>query len=266
MSSADLAMANMEGPAPDKSRYHSGGKLFTFDQDMLVGLKNAGIDIVSLANNHIGNAGRDGVRQTVAALDKVGIAHMGAGGNDVAAHTPVMRTIAGVKVAVFGYDAVAASYAAGPGLAGTAYLDTSMASDVAAARKAGAQVVIVYPHWGTEYTVGPNNAQVRWAHRMIDAGVDVVIGNHPHWAQAMEVYKGKPIWYGLGNFVFDQTWSEQTEEGLILELTFNGTTLVQAWMHPIIDLSAAQPNLLDTASAQHVLDQVYKASKKYLPW
>jgi hypothetical protein len=70
----------------------------------------------------------------------------------------------------------------------------------------------------------------------------------------------------MGNFIFDQTWSEQTEEGLILELTFSGSTLVQAWMHPIIDLSAAQPNLLDTAGGTFVMTQVFKASRKTLPW
>jgi poly-gamma-glutamate synthesis protein (capsule biosynthesis protein) len=101
---------------------------------------------------------------------------------------------------------------------------------------------------------------------MIDAGADIVIGNHPHYVQAMEVYKGKPIWYALGNFVFDQTWSEQTEEGLTLELSFNGATLVQAWMHPTLDLNSCQPNFLDPASGKFVMDQLYTASKKTLPW
>jgi poly-gamma-glutamate synthesis protein (capsule biosynthesis protein) len=98
---------------------------------------------------------------------------------------------------------------------------------------------------------------------MIDAGADMIIGNHAHWAGAMEVYKGKPIWYELGNFVFDQTWSEQTEEGLVLELTFNGPTLVQAWVHPTIILDGAQPNLLDPTSGKAVLARVYGA---LLPW
>ena len=84
---------------------------------------------------------------------------------------------------------------------------------------------------------------------IIDAGADMVIGNHAHWAGAMEVYKGKPIWYALGNFVFDQTWSEPTMEGITLELTFRGTDLVQARMRPHIILDKAQPNFLDPAGA-----------------
>jgi poly-gamma-glutamate capsule biosynthesis protein CapA/YwtB (metallophosphatase superfamily) len=266
VSGADLAVVNLEGPAPVNARYHSGGMTFTFDQSLLVGLQNAGIDVVSLANNHIGNAGRQGIRDTVAVLDKMRIEHMGAGIDRAGALAPACFTIDGVKVAILGYSAFSSSYAAGPSLAGVAELSWGTApADIKAARDAGAQVVIVYPHWGTEYKTGPTAAQRTWAHRFIDAGADLVIGNHAHWAGAMEVYKGKPIWYALGNFVFDQTWSEETEEGLILELTFSGPNLIQAWLHPTLILDSAQPNFLDAASAGVVFNRVY-GSSKYLPW
>ena len=102
---------------------------------------------------------------------------------------------------------------------------------------------------------------------IIDAGADMVIGNHAHWAGAMEVYKGKPIWYALGNFIFDQTWSEPTMEGVTLELTFRGKDLAQVRMRPHIILDKAQPNLLDPAGdGRVVLGQVYGASKGLLPW
>ena len=257
LSNADVAMVNLEGPAPDHARYHATGMTFNFNQAYLAGLEDAGIDIVSLANNHIGNAGASGVGQTVTALDRIGIAHTGAAASAAQAATPALVTIDGVRVAVIGVSAfgysLAASVAAAPG-------------EIKAARAAGAQVVIVYPHWGTEYKATANSYERNWAHKMIDAGADLVIGNHAHWAAAMEVYKGKPIWYALGNFVFDQSWSEPTQEGLLLELTFNGTRLVQAWMHPLLILDEAQPNFLDTVSGRVVLDQVYKASGKLLPW
>jgi len=262
MSGADLAMVNLEGPAPAKATYHPHGMTFNFDQSFLAGLKYAGIDVVSLANNHIGNAGRQGILDTIAALNKLGIAHSGAGANTAAARTPALFTVDGVKVALLAYDSIASSYGAGPAKPGSAQLSWGTApDDIRAARSAGAQVVIVYPHWGLEYHTGPTSAERTWAHQMIDAGADLIIGNHAHWAGAMEVYKGKPIWYALGNFVFDQTWSEQTEEGLVLELTFSGSTLVQAWLHPTVILNGAQPNLLDTAGGKIVLDQVYGASK-----
>ncbi len=83
----------------------------------------------------------------------------------------------------------------------------------------------------------------------------------------MEIYRGKPIWYALGNFVFDQTWSEPTLEGLVLELTFHDRTLVQAWLHPTIILDQSQPNLLDPGGdGTIVLDRLYRASGKMLPW
>jgi poly-gamma-glutamate synthesis protein (capsule biosynthesis protein) len=267
MSGADLAMVNLEGPAPVKSSYHTSGMLFTFNQAYLSGLKNAGIDVVSLANNHVGNAGRQGMRETTAALDNIGIAHAGLGANDTAARAPAMFTVQGVRVAFLAYDSIAPSYWAGPNLEGSAKMAADQTlSDIKAAKAAGAQVVIVYPHWGTEYHTTPTASERTWAHKMIDAGADVIIGNHVHYVAAMEVYKGKPIWYALGNFVFDQNWSEQTEEGLVLELSFNGGTLVQAWMHPILDLANCQPNLLDAASGKVVLNQLYKASAKLPSW
>jgi poly-gamma-glutamate synthesis protein (capsule biosynthesis protein) len=138
---------------------------------------------------------------------------------------------------------------------------------VKAARKAGARIVIVFPHWGTEYDPTPFAGQQKLARAAIDAGADLVIGNHAHWAGAMEVYEGKPIWYALGNFVFDQTWSEPTMEGLTLELTFHGPTLVQARMRPHIILDKAQPNFLDPkGDGRVVMGQVFDASKGLLPW
>ncbi len=267
LAGADRSIVNLEGPAPDHASYHGEGTSFSFRQDLLGGLANAGIDIVSLANNHIGDAGRAGILQTVAELDRIGIDHAGAGASAKAARTPVVFTAAGVRVAVLGYDAIAPGYAARTGTPGSAVLSVhDYAADIRAARKAGADVVIVYPHWGVEYRAKATAAQRAWAHDMIDAGADLVIGNHAHWAAAMEVYRGKPIWYALGNFVFDQTWSEETEEGLVLELTFRGSTLVQARMHPTVILDSSQPNLLDARSGKIVMDRVYEGSGGLLRW
>jgi poly-gamma-glutamate capsule biosynthesis protein CapA/YwtB (metallophosphatase superfamily) len=117
------------------------------------------------------------------------------------------------------------------------------------------------------YRAKPFAAQQKLARQIIDAGADMVIGNHAHWAGAMEVYKGRPIWYALGNFVFDQTWSEPTMEGITLELTFRGSELVRAKMGPHIILDKAQPNFLDErGDGKIVMGQVYEASKGILPW
>jgi poly-gamma-glutamate synthesis protein (capsule biosynthesis protein) len=266
--SADLAIANFENPAPDAFHYHTRGTVFSANPKLIAGLAHAGIDWVGIANNHIRDAGGVGILQTIANLRKQGIATSGAGANLAAARKPTILTVDGVKVAFLAYDTIAKSYAATATRAGSAQMSAKvLRTDVAAARTAGAQLVIVFPHWGTEYDPTPFAGQQALAHAAIDAGADLVIGNHAHWAGAVEVYEGKPIWYALGNFVFDQTWSIPTMEGVTLELTFRGATLVQARMRPHIILDKAQPNFLDPAGdGRMVLGQVYDASKGMLPW
>jgi poly-gamma-glutamate synthesis protein (capsule biosynthesis protein) len=265
---ADIAAANFENPAPNNPRFHASGTNFSADPRFIDGLKNAGIDYVSLANNHIRDAGATGLLQTIANVKKRGIRYSGAGKDANAARTPAILEAAGTKVAILGYDAIAGGYHATATKVGSAGLSAkAVKADVAKARAAGADLVIVYPHWGTEYDPTPFVNQKKLAEMIIDNGADMVIGNHAHWAAAMEVYKGKPIWYALGNFVFDQTWSEPTMEGITLELTFRGKDLVQAHIRPHIILDKAQPNFLDPAGAgKVVMGQVFSASKGLLPW
>jgi hypothetical protein len=265
---ADLAIANFENPAPDAFRYHTSGTVFSADPKLIAGLANVGIDWVGIANNHIRDAGGTGLLQTIANLRRYGIAASGAGRNLTAARTPSVLTAAGVKVAFLAYDTIAKSYGATPTRIGSAQLSAkAVREDVAKARAAGARVVIVFPHWGTEYDPTPFKGQQALARAAIDAGADMVIGNHAHWAGAVETYKGRPIWYALGNFVFDQTWSEPTMEGVTLELTFQGPRLVQARMRPHIILDKAQPNFLDPAGDGRVVTgQIFDASKGLLSW
>jgi capsule synthesis protein PGA_cap len=268
ISGADLAIANFENPAPNRFSFHSSGTIFSANPASIKGLKDAGIDWVSLANNHIGDQGRLGVVQTMANLDKQGIKHGGAGNTFDEANTATLMDVGGVTVGILGMDQIAPRYNATDDAAGSARItNANLKRDIKAARKAGADVVIVFPHWGIEYRAEPVDSQVRLAHQAIDAGADMIIGNHPHWPEAMEVYKGKPIWYALGNFVFDQTWSDHTMEGITLELTFDGRRLVQARIRPHIILGKAQANFLDPAgSGKVVMDQVWNASEGRLPW
>jgi hypothetical protein len=268
VSGADIAIANFENPAPDAFRWHGKGTVFSANPKHIKGLVDAGLDWVSLANNHIGDAGRKGMLQTMKNLDHYGLAHGGLGKNATAAHKATLLKAGDVTVGILGYDQIAKSYNADADIAGSARMTTkALKSDIKAARKAGADVVVVFPHWGVEYRAAPSAAQRRLGQAAIDAGADLVIGNHPHWAEGMEVYKGKPIWYALGNFVFDQTWSEYTMEGLTLELTFRGNELAQARMRPHLILGKAQPNFMDPAgSGKFVMDQVWKASRGLLDW
>jgi poly-gamma-glutamate synthesis protein (capsule biosynthesis protein) len=268
ISSADIAIANFENPAPDDPTYHTTGTTFSADPKLIDGLKNAGIDYVSLANNHIRDAGGPGLLQTIKNVTKRGIKVSGAGKNLAAAREPGVLEAGGAKVAILAYDAIAGGYHATATKIGSAPLQANLVKqDVAAARAAGADIVIVFPHWGTEYDPTPFASQQNLARMIIDSGADMVIGNHAHWAAAMEVYEGKPIWYALGNFVFDQTWSEPTMEGITLELTFRGSQLAQVHIRPHIIVDKAQPNFLDpNGDGKVVMGQVYSASEGLLPW
>jgi hypothetical protein len=264
---ADVAMANLESPVDDEFRYHTSGTVFSGDPRLLAGLKRAGLDFASLANNHIRDAGADGVLETIAELERLGIAHAGAGRNVAAARKPATFETHGVKVAVISCDAIARTYwTSSSDRTGSRSCARDMETDIKAAKRQ-ADVVIVYPHWGVEYRAKPTAQQRTWGARWVAAGADLIIGNHAHWAAAVEQVDGKLVFYALGNFVFDQTWSEATMEGLVLELTFQGSTLRQARLHPTLLIDQSQPNFMEPAGdGRRVLEQVRTASQGLLPY
>lgn len=266
ISSADIALANFENPAPNKFSWHTKGTIFSADQTLIDGIVDAGFDVMGVANNHIRDQGGNGLTQTVKNLQKRGLLTAGAGKDLAAARKPAIIETHGVKVAILAYDAIAAYYHATDTKIGSAPMTLKVVkADIKAARAAGADVVIVFPHWGIEYRATAGAGQQKLARQVIDAGADMIIGNHAHWTAEMEVYKGKPIWYALGNLVFDQTWSEETMEGMTLELTFRGKTLVQARIRPHVILDKAQPNFLDVTDGKIVMDRVFKNSSD-LAW
>jgi poly-gamma-glutamate capsule biosynthesis protein CapA/YwtB (metallophosphatase superfamily) len=260
-SGADLALANLEGPVVDNFQFHEHGFTFTGDPRLLNGVANAGLDFVSLANNHIGNGGVRGLADTIDALDALGIAHAGAGRDLAAASQPAYLSAGGQIVGIVSCSQVG-GFVAGEDKAGLQRCSApSTVAQIGVAR-ANADVVIVFPHWGVEYRATPTRSQLRLAAAFVAAGADVILGSHPHWAEAIYDLDGTFVFYCLGNLVFDQTWSEATMEGLIVELSFQSNRLVQAWIHPTLILSAAQPNLLDyNRGGSDVLQRVRDASQ-----
>ena len=230
--------------------------------------RGAGVDVVSLANNHIRNAGSDGVIETIRNVTKAGLTPLGAGKDVASARRPVVKTIDGIRVAVLAYDDIdlpaAGATATRPG---AAPLDLRQAGlDIRAARREGADVVVVMPHWGVEYTDRPTPRQRQEAAALIAAGADVILGSHPHWVGAMEAIDDGVVLYSLGDFIFDLTRSEQTEEGLIAELTFAGARLAQIDLHPTIQLDRSQPNLLEAGDERLMLERIRTASGDRLGW
>jgi poly-gamma-glutamate capsule biosynthesis protein CapA/YwtB (metallophosphatase superfamily) len=106
---------------------------------------------------------------------------------------------------------------------------------------------VVLPHWGVEYTAVPTAKQRAHARALAAAGATVILGSHSHWAGAMELVDGRPVLYSLGNLVFDLTRSEETVEGLIVEITFVGARPAQIRLHPTVMVDLVQPNLLEAA-------------------
>lgn len=230
---ANLTFGNLECPVSDigSDRHH----LYSFraDPKVIEGLKFAGFDVVSVANNHLYDWGRPALLDTLERLRAAGIRPVGAGANDLEAHYPVLVDLGGVRIAFLAYvNVVPREAAAGPDRAGVAWLDSDrVLGDIRFARSL-ADLVIVSLHWGIEYMTRPEKSQVEFAHRMIDAGADLVVGGHPHVVQPLEEYHGRWIAYSLGNFVFDQK-DAATHRGLMLEVTLAGKQISSVRPVPI---------------------------------
>jgi poly-gamma-glutamate synthesis protein (capsule biosynthesis protein) len=231
---SDFTVGNLECVVAD-----SGTKLdkeFTFRADpKSIPYLVRYFDALSLANNHSGDFGHAALIETMYRLRRANVPFFGAGLNDAEARTPWIVEKNGVKIAVLGYNEFPPkSFEAGersPGLAWSEY-DDKVVADIRATRPK-ADVVITFMHWGEEYLLEPNQRQTTLARKMIDAGADIVIGNHPHVIQGHDMYKGKLITYCLGNFVFDE-WKDdpnimkdERRMGWVLKLTVGKTGLVE---------------------------------------
>jgi poly-gamma-glutamate synthesis protein (capsule biosynthesis protein) len=174
----------------------------------------------------------------------------------------------GTKLAIIPCLAVVDIYFAGPDLGGaTPCLDRYIVPDIkAAARKA--DVVLVFPHWGVEYTRQPTSEQRRHAARWAKAGADLILGAHSHVAGAIEEIGGVPVLYSMGNLIFDQHWSTNTMESMLVQATFQGDRLVTLDLLPYIIHDTTQPNLLDPTSGEgrSIRRQVRDASSDWLDW
>ncbi len=203
----DLVLANLEGPFTDfpPKPLHPDNLIFTFDPKLLPALRNAGFTIFSLANNHILNFGEEGLRQTRSYLQKDGLDFFGDPENRES--LSLIKVVKGVKIGFVGWNS----------LAGT---DLEVALGEIRELKQKADYVAVYVHWGNEYQKTFSSSQQEQAHAFLDAGADVIFGSHPHVVQAVETYKEKKIFYSLGNFLFDQTFSAETQNGLVVRTIF----------------------------------------------
>lgn len=204
----DMVLSNLEGgftdfagkPLKDRTMQ------FTFDPKIVPHLKELGFTHFSQANNHSQDYGKKGFRQTQKYLKESGLNHFGAYYNDTdISHVEVVRN---EKIAFVGYHQLTEE-------------NYDLVIKEIQTLRPNVDNVVAVAHWGYEYKRISNSRQRKEAREMIDAGADIVIGHHPHVIQEMEIYEGKPIFYSLGNFIFDQWWSKDTMEGFSVGVVFD---------------------------------------------
>jgi poly-gamma-glutamate capsule biosynthesis protein CapA/YwtB (metallophosphatase superfamily) len=261
--SADLTLANLENPVIDAAVWHPEGTTFTGEPDLLPILDQAGIDGVTLGNNHVLDAGVAGLKETMVHLENAGISYAGAGMDLAEAREPMIFELGETRVGVLSYHGVPYydwSWATETA-PGTAPLQEDIMTEDIERLRPEVDLLVVMPHWGKEYLATPEPNQVKLAHAAIDAGADVLIGGHAHWPKGIEMYKGKPIYYGVGNFLLDQSWSEETSTGIFAEVTLYEDEVIQTRPVPFIMLDYAQPNfLVPDGGGDRALRNIYSAS------
>lgn len=234
---ADIAFVNLESPFCQKGPYEQPGvMLFRARPETIEGLTLAGIDVVSIANNHVRDAGAAGIEYTLKHLKDHGI--VAAGMKD---GVLVERARTRFRFFAYTYDQRNGNWSEDDNrIAG---LDMElMRAEVAAARTRD-EVVLVSMHAGTEYAPKASPLQTAFARAAIDAGATAVLGHHPHVRQPAEEYKGGVIFYSLGNLVFDQFQRKETQLGSLAELDFEDGKL-REWRLREVSLAGGQPKLL----------------------
>lgn len=247
---ADYRIGNLECPIAESGRPFAN-KIFSFRaQPAVVRVLSGRFDAVALANNHSGDYGHEAFTETISHLDNAGIARFGGGRNLEEAHRPHWIVKNGLKIAVLSYNEFKPrAFEAGADWPGIAWSeDDQVISDIRTAQTAGADLVIPFMHWGWENEPSPGARQRQLARRMIDAGAALVVGGHPHVTQGAETYRGKPIIYSLGNFVFDGFDYPAARRGWLLRVKLDKSGVV-SW-----DTLAAQ---MDDDGTPHPVSGVF---------
>lgn len=260
ISKFDVSFANLESPFSETAKPTDTGMVFGAEPKAVDGLKLAGFDVLSLANNHFGNQQNAGMSYTMSLLTKNKIGYVGAGETTKTSCEPKIIDVKGLKIAflaVDGVDSTPVVYRADgqyPGLC--SWEQASLVNKGLENAKKAADFVIVSMHAGTEYTPKHREDQEEFAHRMIDSGADLIIGTHPHVAQDFEYYKNGVIFYSLGNFVFDQYWSTETQQGLTVNINFDYNQIQSFQIKPVVINSNSQPNWADSNLTKQIMDRI----------
>lgn len=239
---ADILFGNLEGPISDRGNNVGSKYSFRMNPEVFPILKNAGFDIFSFANNHAGDWNISAFKDTLERFQENNILKTGAGLNKNETILPTIIEKNGIKFGFLGFSDVGPNWIEAkedsPGI--LLANDPDFENIINNANKK-CDVLIISFHWGEEYQTIHNSRQETLAHRAIDAGANLIIGHHPHVIQDVEIYKNSPIFYSLGNFIFDQYFSKDTMKGMVLSATFENKELKEAKILTSIQNNKYQP-------------------------
>lgn len=271
----DVVFGNLEEPITDSSHsligIHQGGKyVLKNDVEAFEGIKYAGFNLLSLANNHILDYYDKGLYDTLEILDRNNIAHSGAGKNLEEARKPAIIEKKGLKIGMLSYtDMAEVLYKGNPPLRFIAEKERYgvaprkydyIKEDVEKAREE-VDILIVALHWGVEESFEILPEQVDLSHKLLDQGVDVILGHHPHQFHGIEIYKGKPVIYSLGNFIFDQN-DPENQEAFIVDMKFEEKKLSSLSALPIRTIGKTQVVPVVGKDAEELLNRELELCRK----
>jgi poly-gamma-glutamate synthesis protein (capsule biosynthesis protein) len=265
LQSADFAVANLEAPFGTDGRPFPKEFTFRVPTEYSSGLQNAGFDVLNLANNHILDFGPSPFATTLRLLDSLGIAVCGAGMNQDSAESATIVVRNGWRTAFLGFSLTyPESFWASAKKPGTAFAVRERVTRRIADVRSRCDLVIVSFHWGKELQPFPEPYQREFARAAIDAGADLVLGHHPHVPQGFELYRGKPIAYSLGNFVFGSR-SAQCREGILFVARFDSAGFAGADAVPLcVDFARVrfQPRVLRGAERENAIRSLNRISER----
>ncbi len=262
---SNISFCNLEAPFLDSDKPPKFEKKYSFKvpEKYINLLTESGIDIVSLANNHIMDFNDEGLVSTIEILDKNSIYHCGAGINIEEANKPVIIEKQGFKIAFLGYSMTfPKEFYAGKNKPGTAYPYILRFKKSLKELSSISDFIIVSIHWGAEGEKFPKQYQKNFAHFAINSGANIVIGHHPHVIQGIEIYKNGLIFYSLGNFIFG-SYGEHAKEGILVKTEILEKKIKNAQIIPInVDNTVTnfQPDLIKSNKYKKIIQKINEIS------
>lgn len=258
---SDIVFANLEGPASDQGIDQKNLYSFRMDPAVVPALAGAGMTIMSVANNHVGDWGRLAYADSLANLKENEILYTGGGVDSIEAEAPTIIEKYGMKIGFLGFSDVGPNgMAATPDKAGLLLANNPRFDEIISNASKQVDHLVVSFHFGDEYKTKHNARQEYLAHKAVDNGAKLVIGHHPHVVQDTEVYKKSYIAYSLGNFIFDQAFSTNTMQGMLLNITLSKDGSITARKDTVKLNKAFQPSQIIRGKEERVKFQEIKAN------